>query len=127
VIGTKFGNLISTLSVMVPQKRNRDSIDQPMPSTSLLKAEKSKKTKRSHEPGSYDAQAAPAGKKVKFGEDGNSKDVSQRPSTLLSEEVDFPRGGGVTLEELNKSSNDSAMEVDGQPVSPLLLLTWSQR
>ncbi|CEL57234.1 rRNA biogenesis protein RRP5 OS=Saccharomyces cerevisiae (strain ATCC 204508 / S288c) GN=RRP5 PE=1 SV=1 [Rhizoctonia solani AG-1 IB] len=100
---------------MAPQKRNRDSIDQPMPSTSLLKAEKSKKTKRSHEPGSYDAQAAPAGKKVKFGEDGNSKDVSQRPSTLLSEEVDFPRGGGVTLEELNKSSNDSAMEVDGQP------------
>ncbi|CAE6439154.1 unnamed protein product, partial [Rhizoctonia solani] len=99
---------------MAPQKRARDSVDQPGPSTSVLKAEKSKKTKRSHEPGSYDTQAAPAGKKVKFGEDGSSKDVSQRSNTLLTEEVDFPRGGGVTLEELNKSAND-AMEVDGQP------------
>ncbi|KAF8745274.1 S1 RNA binding domain, partial [Rhizoctonia solani] len=101
---------------MAPQKRTRDSVDQPTPSTSLLKAEKYKKTKRSHEPGSYDAQAAPAGKKVKFGEDGSSKDVGQRPTTLLSEEVDFPRGGGVTLEELNKSTSATAMEVDGQPI-----------
>ncbi|KAF8755922.1 S1 RNA binding domain [Rhizoctonia solani] len=59
---------------------------------------------------------APAGKKVKFGEDGSSKDVGQRPTTLLSEEVDFPRGGGVTLEELNKSTSATAMEVDGQPI-----------
>ncbi|CAE6485208.1 unnamed protein product [Rhizoctonia solani] len=99
---------------MAPQKRTRDLVDQTEPSTSLLKAEKSKKTKRSHEPGSYDTQTAPAGKKVKFGEDGSSKNVSQKPSTLLAEEVDFPRGGGVTLEELNKST---AMEVDGQPTT----------
>ncbi|CAE6455083.1 unnamed protein product [Rhizoctonia solani] len=99
---------------MAPQKRNRDLVDQPGPSTSLLKAEKSKKAKRSHEPGSYDTQAAPTGKKVKFGENGNSKDISQRPSTLLTEEVDFPRGGGVTLEELNKSTDAGAMEVDSQ-------------
>ncbi|KAG8732624.1 rRNA biogenesis protein rrp5, partial [Ceratobasidium sp. 423] len=59
---------------------------------------------------------APTGKKVKFGEDGSSKDVSQRPSTLLSEEVDFPRGGGTTLEELNKPADATAMEVDGQAV-----------
>ncbi|CAE6440693.1 unnamed protein product [Rhizoctonia solani] len=102
---------------MAPQKRTRDSVDQPTPFSSLLKAEKSKKTKRSHEPGSYDAQAAPAGKKVKFGEDGSSKDVSQKPSTTISEEVDFPRGGGVTLEELNNSTSATAMEVDGQPVA----------
>ncbi|CAE6393843.1 unnamed protein product [Rhizoctonia solani] len=100
---------------MAPQKRTRDLADQPGPSTSLLKAEKSKKAKRSHEPGSYDTQAAPTGKKVKFGENGNPKDVNQRPSTLLAEEVDFPRGGGVTLEELNKSVDSSAMEVDSQP------------
>ncbi|KDN33351.1 hypothetical protein RSAG8_13557, partial [Rhizoctonia solani AG-8 WAC10335] len=86
---------------MAPQKRTRDLVDQPGPSTSLLKAEKSKKAKRSHEPGSYDTQAAPAGKK--------------KPSTLLTEEVDFPRGGGVTLEELHESANSTAMEVDGQP------------
>ncbi|CAE6479265.1 unnamed protein product [Rhizoctonia solani] len=99
---------------MAPQKRTRDLVDQPGPSTSVLKAEKSKKTKRSHEPGSYDTQTAPAGKKVKFGEDGSSKNVGQKPSTLLTEEVDFPRGGGVTLEELNKST---AMEVDSQPTT----------
>ena len=87
-------------------------VDQPGPSTSLLKAEKSKKTKRSHEPGSYDTQTAPAGKKVKFKEDGSSKDVSQKPSALLTEEVNFPRGGGISLGELNKSTSSTAMEID---------------
>lgn len=95
---------------MAAQKRTRDAVD-PAVSSSLLKAEKAKKSKRSHEPGSYDAQAAPAGKKVKFGADGSSKDVAPKPSaSVLVEEVDFPRGGGVTLETLNEGMG--RMEVD---------------
>ncbi|KAG9084540.1 rRNA biogenesis protein rrp5, partial [Ceratobasidium sp. UAMH 11750] len=94
---------------MAPQKRARDDLTQ---STSLLRAEKSKKTKRSHEPGSYSTEAAaPAGKKTKFGSDGKAKDVSKPTTTAVAEEVDFPRGGGVTLEQLN--SGVERMEVDG--------------
>ncbi|KAB5588082.1 RRNA biogenesis protein RRP5 [Ceratobasidium theobromae] len=98
---------------MAPQKRPRDLVDQAAPSTSLLRVERAKKAKRSHEPGSYDAQAAPTGKKVKFGADGSSKDVTKRPSTIVAEEVDFPRGGGVSLEELNRGGGTTPMEVDG--------------
>ncbi|KAG8709931.1 rRNA biogenesis protein rrp5 [Ceratobasidium sp. 395] len=94
---------------MTPQKRARDALE---PSMSILKAEKAKKVKRSHEPGSYSTQAAaPAGKKTKFGADGKEKDVSIRTNAVVSDEVDFPRGGGVTLEQLNKGVE--RMEVDG--------------
>jgi hypothetical protein len=92
-------------------------VDQTAPSTSLLRVEKSKKVKRSREPGSYDTQAAPTGKKVKFGVDGSSRDVTQRPSAILTEEVDFPRGGGVSLEQLNRPGSAVPMEVDGSLVS----------
>ncbi|KAG8742229.1 rRNA biogenesis protein rrp5 [Ceratobasidium sp. 414] len=94
---------------MAPQKRARDDLTS---SASLLRAEKSKKAKRSHEPGSYSTQAAvPAGKKVKFGSDGKAKDVSEPATTVVAEEVDFPRGGGVSLERLN--AGVERMEVDG--------------
>ncbi|KAG9075991.1 rRNA biogenesis protein rrp5 [Ceratobasidium sp. UAMH 11750] len=62
--------------------------------------EKSKKAKRSHEPGSYSTEpAAPAGKKIKFG--SKAKDASQPTTTVVTEEADLPRGGGVVLERLN--------------------------
>jgi hypothetical protein len=100
---------------MAPQKRTRDAVDQPTPSTSLLRAEKPKKAKRSHEPGSYNTDAAaPAGKKVKFGADGKEKDVSVKPSAVVAEEVDFPRGGGVTLEQLNGGSGEMEVDNDGE-------------
>ncbi|KAG9127379.1 rRNA biogenesis protein rrp5 [Ceratobasidium sp. 392] len=97
---------------MAPHKRARDVLEQSAPSTSVLRAEKVKKAKRSHEPGSYSTEsAAPAGKKIKFGADGKEKDVSVKSSTVVADEVDFPRGGGVTLEQLNKGVE--RMEVDG--------------
>ncbi|KAG8794803.1 rRNA biogenesis protein rrp5 [Ceratobasidium sp. 428] len=94
---------------MAPQKRARDALEPP---TSVLKAEKAKKVKRSHEPGSYSTKAAaPTGKKTKFGADGKGKDVSPRTNTVVSDEVDFPRGGGMTMEQLNKGVE--RMEMDG--------------
>ncbi|KAG8721817.1 rRNA biogenesis protein rrp5 [Ceratobasidium sp. 394] len=73
---------------------------------------RSHKAKRSHEPGSYSTEAAtPAGKKTKFGLDGKAKDVSRPTTAVVAEEVDFPRGGGVTLEQLN--AGVERMEVDG--------------
>ncbi|QRV97232.1 rRNA biogenesis protein RRP5 [Ceratobasidium sp. AG-Ba] len=98
---------------MAPQKRARDAVDPPAAPTSVLRADKAKKAKRSHEPGSYSADAAaPAGKKTKFGADGKQKDVNRpAPAAVGGEEVDFPRGGGVTLEQLN--AGVQRMEVDG--------------
>ncbi|QRV97230.1 rRNA biogenesis protein RRP5 [Ceratobasidium sp. AG-Ba] len=98
---------------MAPQKRARDAVDPPAAPTSVLRGDKAKKAKRSHEPGSYSADAAvPAGKKTKFGADGKGKDVIRpAPAAIGGEEVDFPRGGGVTLEQLN--AGVQRMEVDG--------------
>ncbi|KAG9081621.1 rRNA biogenesis protein rrp5, partial [Ceratobasidium sp. 370] len=94
---------------MAPQKRARDDLTQ---STSLLRAEKSKKAKRSHEPGSYSTRAAaPAGKKIKFGSDGKAKDAGGPATTVAAEEVDFPRGGGVTLEQLNSGVEQVKVDV----------------